>query len=120
MYNGLADSIWVGAKNKPAAAKWVEFTGSPECQNIVGEKAVVFPAIPEATDKAEAAFKAKKIDTSSFTVQVKDKTTFLFPITDFASQIEGIMQPAMDSVMTGKAKPDSFTQANDQVNQLFG
>ena len=33
MYNGLADSIWVGAKNKPGAAKWVEFlelTGLPE------------------------------------------------------------------------------------------
>ena len=46
MYNGLADSIWVGSKNKPAAAKWVEFLGSPDCQNIVGEKGVVFPAIP--------------------------------------------------------------------------
>ena len=44
MYNGLADSIWVGSKNKPAAAKWVEFLGSADCQNIVGEKAVVFPA----------------------------------------------------------------------------
>ena len=57
---------------------------------------------------------------SAFTVQVKDKTTFLFPITDYASQIEGIMQPAMDAVATGKAKPDSLTEANDQVNQLFG
>ncbi len=120
MYNGLADSIWVGAKNKPVAAKWVEFTGSPECQNIVGEAAIVFPAIPAATKKAEAAWQAKKIDVAPFTVQVEEKTTFLFPITDFASQIEGIMQPAMDAVMTGKAKPDSFTQANEQVNQLFG
>ena len=69
MYNGLADSIWVGSKNKPAAAKWVEFLGSPDCQNIVGEKAVVFPAIPEATDKAEAAFKAKGVDVPAFTDQ---------------------------------------------------
>ena len=43
MYNGLADSVWVGSQNKPAAVKWVEFLGSPDCQNIVGEKAVVFP-----------------------------------------------------------------------------
>ena len=120
MYNGLADSVWVGAKNKPVAAKWVEFTGSPECQNIVGEAAIVFPAIPAATKKAEAAWRAKKIDVAPFTVQVEEKTTFLFPITDFASQIEGIMQPAMDAVATGKAQPDSFTQANEQVNQLFG
>jgi len=120
MYNGLADSIWVGAKNKPGAAKWVEFLGSPECQDIVGEKAVVFPAIPSGTAKAEAAWKAKDIDVSPFTQQVKDKTTFLFPITDHASQIDGIMQPAMDAVLSGKADVSSLTEANDQVNALFG
>ena len=47
MYNGLADSIWAGSKNRPAAVKWVEFLGSPACQDIVGEKGVVFPAIPQ-------------------------------------------------------------------------
>ncbi len=119
MYNGLADSIWVGSKNKPAAAKWVEFLGSPDCQNIVGEKGVVFPAIPAATDKAEAAFKAKGVDVTAFLVNVKDKTTFLFPITDHASQIDGIMHPAMDDVLSGKAPVTSLTDANNQVNQLF-
>jgi len=119
MFNGLADSIWVGSKNKDAAAKWVEFLGSAECQDIVGSKAVVFPAIPSGVAKAEAAFKAKGIDVSSFTTQVKDKTTFLFPITDHASQIDGIMHPAMDAVMSFKADPSSLSQANDQVNQLF-
>jgi multiple sugar transport system substrate-binding protein len=120
MYNGLADSIWVGAKNKPGAAKWVEFLGSPDCQNIVGEKAVVFPAIPEATEKAEAAWKAKGVDTKAFTIHVDEKTTFLYPITDHASQITGIMMPAMDDVLTGKKPPESLTEANNQVNQLFG
>ena len=120
MYNGLADSIWVGSKNKPAAAKWVEFLGSPDCQNVVGEKGVVFPAIPAATDKAEAAFKAKGVDVTPFLVNVKEKTTFLFPITDHASQIDGIMHPAMDDVLSGKAPPTSLTEANNQVNQLFG
>jgi len=118
MYNGLADSIWVGSDNKPAAAKWVEYLGSPDCQNIVGEKGVVFPAIPESTAKAEAAFKAKDIDVSAFTVHIKDQTTFLFPITDHASQIEGIMHPAMDAVANGK-DPASLTEANTEVNALF-
>jgi multiple sugar transport system substrate-binding protein len=120
MYNGLADSVWVGSDNKAAAVKWVEFTGSPECQNIVGEAAVVFPAIPAGTDKAEAAWEAKGVDVKAFTVHVDEKTTFLFPITNYASQIEGIMQPAMDAVMSGKAPPSSLTEANDQVNALFG
>jgi multiple sugar transport system substrate-binding protein len=119
MYNGLADSIWVGSQNKPAAAKWVEYLGSPDCQNIVGEKGVVFPAIPSATDKAEAAFKAKNVDVTAFTVHIDEKTTFLFPITDYASQIEGIMHPAMDAVASGKAEPSSLTEANNEVNALF-
>ena len=113
------NSVWTGSKNKPAAIKWVEYLGSAACQDIVGKAGVVFPAIPSGTDAAEAAFKAKGIDVSSFTVQVKDGTTFLFPITDHASQITNIMQPAVDAVFTGKAKADSLTAANEQVNQLF-
>ena len=50
---------------------------------------------------------------------MKDGTTFLFPITDHASQIDGIMQPAMDAVLSGKAPATSLTEANNQVNQLF-
>ncbi len=119
MYNGLADSIWIGSKNKPAAAKWVEFLGSPDCQNIVGEKSVVFPAIPSATEKAQAAFKAKGIDVSPFLDQVRDQTTFLFPITDHAAGITNILQPAMDNVLSGKAEVSSLTEANNQINQLF-
>ena len=120
MYNGLADSIWVGSKNKPAAAKWVEFLGSADCQDIVASKAIVFPAVKTSTEKAIAAFKAKGVDVSPFTNHVKDKTTFLFPITDHASQIEGIMTPAMDAVFSGKAQPSSLTDANKEVNGLFG
>ena len=46
MYNGLADSIWAGSDNQANAWKWVKFLGSADCQNIVGDAAVVFPAIP--------------------------------------------------------------------------
>ena len=48
-----------------------------------------------------------------------DKTTFLFPITDHASEIKGILQPAMDNVLSGKADVSSLTEANTQINQLF-
>ncbi len=120
MYNGLADSIWTGSQNKPAAAKWVEFLGSAACQDIVGKSGVVFPAIPSGTDLAGAAFKAKGIDVdSSFLVHVKDGTTFLFPITDHASEIGNIMTPAIGAVLTGKSPASSLTDANNQVNQLL-
>jgi multiple sugar transport system substrate-binding protein len=119
MYNGLADSVWAGSKNQASAIKWVEFLGSAACQDIVGKAGAVLPAIPSGTDLAQEAFKAKGVDVTNFLVHVKDGTTFLFPITDHASQVTNIMQPAVDAVMTGKAKADSLTAANDQVNQLF-
>jgi multiple sugar transport system substrate-binding protein len=119
MFNGLADSIWIGSKNQAAAAKWVEFLGSADCQDIVGKAGVVFPAIPSGTEAAEAAFKAKGIDVSAFTQQVEDKTTFLFPLTDHGAAISQIMLPAMDSVMNFSAEPSSLSDANEQVNALF-
>lgn len=119
MFNGLADSIWVGSKNKSAAAKWVEYLGSAACQNVVGSKGVVFPAIPSGTDKAQAAFKSRGIDVSSFLTQVADGTTFLFPITQNKAKVNGIMNPAMDAVFSDKAPVSSLTKTNDQVNALF-
>ena len=87
MYNGLGDSIWVGSNNKAAAAKWVEFLGSAECQDIVGEAGAVFPAIPSGTDKAEAAFKAKGVDVTAFLVHVEDEDDL--PVPDHRQCIPG-------------------------------
>ncbi|WP_115788218.1 ABC transporter substrate-binding protein [Arthrobacter silvisoli] len=119
MFNGLADSIWAGTKKKDASIKWVEYLGSAACQDVVASKAVVFPAVKVSSDKAAAAFKAKGVDVSAFTQHVKDKTTFLFPITDNAAKIEGIMKPAMDGVVAGKSPASSLSAANGQVNALF-
>lgn len=119
MFNGLADSIFAGTKNKEGAAKWVQFLGSKECQDVVGKEGVVFPAIPSGIDAATAAFQAKGVDVAPFTVQVDEETTFLFPITDHAADITAIMTPAMDAVLAGKTDVSSLTEANDQVNALF-
>ncbi|MBT2515205.1 sugar ABC transporter substrate-binding protein [Arthrobacter sp. ISL-30] len=119
MFNGLADSIWAGTKNPAAATKWVEYLGSAACQDVVAGKAVVFPAIKSSAEKATEAFKGKGIDVSPFAQHVKDETTVLVPITDNAAKVEGIMEPAMDAVVSGKQPASSLTQANEQVNGLF-
>ncbi|MFF2030404.1 ABC transporter substrate-binding protein [Arthrobacter sp. NPDC058192] len=118
-FNGLADSIWAGTKNPAASIKWVEYLASAACQDVVASKAVVFPALKASSDKAAAAFKAKGIDPTAFTEHVKNKTTFLYPITDNTAKVKGIMEPAMDAVVSGKAPASSLTQANEQVNSLF-
>lgn len=119
MFNGLADSIWAGTDNPDAAWEWVKYLASPDCQNIVAEHAVVFPAIQESTDLAHQAFDEKGIDISPFTVHVDEGTTFLTPIADHWAEVEAIMMPAMDSIISFKSDPSSLADANAQVNALF-
>lgn len=119
MYNGLADNISTTSKNPEASWQWVKYLGSAACQDVVAASAVVFPAIPAATDKAVAAMQAKGIDVSAFSVHITEGTTFLFPIADKKSKIGDIMTPAMEAVMSGKAPASSLTAANDAVKALF-
>lgn len=119
MFNGLGDSISANTDVKEGAAKWVAFLGSEDCQKLVAEAGVVFPAISSAIPTAAAAFQAKGVDVTAFTQHVVDGTTFLFPLTDNASDVNAIMQPAMDAVLAGKADVSSLTQANEEVNAVF-
>jgi multiple sugar transport system substrate-binding protein len=119
MFNGLADSIWVGTDDLEGSQRWVEYLGSTACQDVVGDQGVVFPAILSSADRAVDAYAERGIDVSPFTDHIADGTTFLFPITSGAAQVEGIMKPAMDSVLTGQADVGSLTGANERVNALF-
>ncbi len=119
MYNGLADNIYSGTKNPEASWQWVKYMGTAACQDVIASFAVVFPAIPSSTEKAVAAMAAKGIDVSAFYVHINDKTTFLFPIADKKSKINDLITPAMEAVMSGKAKADSLTAVNEQIKALF-
>ncbi|MFT9398409.1 MAG: sugar ABC transporter substrate-binding protein [Bifidobacterium psychraerophilum] len=119
MYNGLGDSIWSGSKNIANAVAWVEFLGSEECQTLVGEDAVVFPASPAGTEKAIESWKAKGIDVSPFTMHIDDGTAFLYPITNDISKIDAIMASALDAVLMGKQKVSSLNAANDEINAIL-
>jgi multiple sugar transport system substrate-binding protein len=99
--------------------KWVEFLGSRTCQDIVGRTGVVFPAISSSADLAIKAYADKGIDVSPFTDHVKDGTTFLFPITEHAADVDAAIRPAMDAVVGGKADASDLTEANEKVNDHF-
>ncbi len=121
MFNGLADSIWVGSQHQEEAWQWVKFLASPECEDIVGSTGVVFPAIQSGVEKSLQVRKDKGIDVSAFTEEALDPNgTFLFPITDHGSEIANIMTPAMESIMLFQGDPATILKnANDQVNALF-
>ncbi|MBV8967527.1 MAG: extracellular solute-binding protein, partial [Verrucomicrobia bacterium] len=121
MFNGLADSIWIGSKHQEEAWKWVKFLASPEAQKIVASYGVVFPAVPEATDIAKAKMASKGVDVSAYVEEAKDPNgTFLFPITDHASDITRIMRAAFDAIyLNGADAATTLKDASKEVNALF-
>lgn len=119
MYNGLADSISAQTENPEEAARLVAFLGSEECQVIVGEAGVVFPAVPAGTDAAVEAFAEQGVDVQPFTDLVDDENTFFFPVTDGYGSIAALMTPIMDEIYIGARDPSTLTEVNDRVNAIL-
>ncbi|MDT7842223.1 ABC transporter substrate-binding protein [Streptomyces justiciae] len=123
MMNGLADSVTRHARNKEGAKKWVKYLASNECQKTVGGYGIVFPATPDGTAAAVAAYRKKGIDVSAFTEPVTDKQharTFSFPVTDYAADVYALMRPAMQDVFANDAPVSGLTKTNDQINFILG
>jgi multiple sugar transport system substrate-binding protein len=119
--NGLSDAIYAGTKHKEEAWQWVKYLASTDCQDIVAEKAVVFPAIRSSSDKALAAFSAKGQDVTVFVEQAKAQGgTFLLPITENSARVAEVVQGALDAVWLGqKDAAGALGAANTEVNALF-
>lgn len=119
MFNGLADSIWVGSPHQAEAWEWVKYLASPACQNVVGSYGVVFPAIQSGVDAAVKAHSDAGRDVSAFTKEALDPNgTFLFPIGDKAAERGTIMSAAEESIYLGQATDIAarLKKANDDVN----
>ena len=122
MFNGLADSIWASTPHPEEAWEWVKYAASPDCLEIVGSYGVVFPSIAAGVENALAVYGERGLDVSAFTAQaLEEGGTFLFPVTDNASEIADIMTEALDAIYLGQAPAaDVLPDANDRVNATFG
>lgn len=120
MFNGLADSVVANGPEPQNAAKWVAFLAGEECQNIIGDAGVVFPARPAGTQRAvEYNKRERNLDVDAFTVQVRDKTTFQAPVVNYAADIQALITPALDAIYMGREPVSSMTQVNEQINSLL-
>ncbi len=118
MFNGLADSIWVGSKVQAEAWKWVKYLGSVECQSVVANYGVVFPAIKGQAERAVEVQKSKGVDSSAFLTMAKAKT-FLAPIADRGSEIDAIITSSLETVLAGRSDAaTALKAANAKVNHL--
>lgn len=121
MFNGLADSIWAGSEHIEESWQWVKYAASPACENVVGNFGVVFPATEEGVTNALAAYEERGLDVSAFTEQALEPDgTFLFPVTDNASEVTSIMTEVMDAIALGQVKAaDALPTADAEVDALF-
>jgi multiple sugar transport system substrate-binding protein len=102
--NDLSDAIWAGTKHPDQAWKWVEYLASPACQDIVAAKGVIFPAITEASRKAETARLAKGEDITPFVQEAQAAGgTFVYPISQHEDQINTEVQSQLDAVWLGQS-----------------
>jgi len=119
MFNGLADSISASSEHPEESWEWAKFLASADCQNLVAEAAVVFPAIPGAAETVQQVRADQGVDVSAFTVHVEDGTTFTFPIADHVADRDAIMSPAMEAIFSGADTASTLAEANAEVNGLF-
>jgi multiple sugar transport system substrate-binding protein len=121
MFNGLADSIWVGSKHKEESWKWVKFLGSEEGQKIIAGFGVVFPAIRSDAELAEQTMSKKGVDVSAFLSEATDpQGTFLFPIADHAADVLRITKIGLDAILlNGADAAATLKKVNTEVNALF-
>lgn len=121
IYNGLADSVSATTEHPEEAWQWVKFLGSRDCQDIVGEHAVVFPAIPASLEIGEQAREQQGLDVSAYTTYLDDQSTFLHPVTTNFDQVTQAVGAAIDQILLGeRPAADALADAQQQVDQIMG
>jgi multiple sugar transport system substrate-binding protein len=100
----------------------VKHLGSVDCQLLVGEQGVVFPAIKSGVDRMVAHYDARNVNVRPYTdyLEKGEGQTFFFPVTEHVQEIEAIMQPVIEAIWRSEADPAvALPEANARVNALF-
>ena len=117
--NGLADNIAVTTEHPEEAKKLVAFFGSTECQSLVADEAVVFPAISELGDQTTDAFAASGIDITPFLETIDAGDVYQSPNVQNWAEVDALMMPAMQAFLGGSAPVESFVDVNKQINAIY-
>ncbi len=116
--NSLAAVVWSGSQKQDAAAQWVNYLGSPECQDANGEFGIVFPAVQTGTDAAVEANAANGADVPEFAEMAAAGETYQIPSFARNAEIRTIMQDAIWAIAAGGDVQSTLTAANTQAQAL--
>lgn len=116
--NSLAGVVWNGSPNKEAAAKWVNYLGSPECQEATGEFGIVFPAVQTGTDIAVEANEANGAGVPEFAEMASAGETFQLPSFTRNAEVRTVIQDAIWAIAAGADVESTLATANDAAQAL--
>jgi multiple sugar transport system substrate-binding protein len=113
--------MYAGGKHKDQAWEWIKYLASADCQTVVGDTGVIFPANKEASEASVAARAELGLDASVFLSYSEDPNgTFLIPINYNGAEMSQIVQDAIQSVALGTNDAQTaLADANAKVNALF-
>lgn len=119
MFNGLADSVAATTDHPEEARELAIFLASQECQDITAAKGIAFPAVEASAEISREAFVSSGIDIAAFQVPIDEGSTYLAPVAENWAELQAIMAPTMDAILSLEADPSTLVDANEQVNALF-
>ena len=97
----------------------MKFLGSMDCEKLIGQQGVVFPAIPAAAELSKAAHAKQGVDVTPFLDEATPDGTFLYPVTTHGSEVLSIINPALDKIFLGTDPiAPILKDANDQIKAL--
>lgn len=117
--NSLAAVMWTGSEKKDAAAKWVNFLGSPECQEKTGTFGAVFPAVQTGTDAAVKARAEAGADVPEFAEMAAAGESFRLASFVRNAEMRTLIQDAIWAVASGADVKDTMTTANQSAQALI-
>lgn len=121
LINGLADSISATTRHPEEAWRLVKFFGSRESQLIIASYGAVFPAIPEAAEKAAEVMSARGPSVNAFVLPTRNPGSLLrYPITGAANDLNLLARAAMDRIfLSGVNVRQELQRLNDASNALL-
>lgn len=102
MRNGLGLAVWSGTARAQAAWQWVRFAGSRECQTLVAQAGLVFPAVRGLAQEAQAVQARRGLRTSAFLMAAAGHT-FGPPQVPRGAEINDLIGPAIERILSGRA-----------------
>lgn len=118
MRNGLGLSIWAGTPRLEEAWQWVRYVASYECQRMLAETGVLYPAWKGLAATAVGIQQRQGIDTQVF-LDAAAGRSFLPPVVPHGTEVSDLMSATIQRILSGRVRAaEALPEAERRVRQI--